>query len=154
MNWMSVFQCIGGLVLTISLSWAQPKLTKWEELEELLMENPKPIVVFLYTDWCNYCALMERKTWREEKVAALLDKQYYFISFHAEQRAAVVFGSHTYRFKARGIKSGTHELAKILSDNEVYPTMVILDENLQILYKHQAYIRPQEMWGILERFLN
>lgn len=136
-------------LFAVSFGWAQPKLTNWENLEQLLAEEPRPVVVFLHTDWCNYCALMDKKVFRDERVIEILNNKYYYISFNAEQREDVVFGSKTYKFIPKGLKSGVHELAKTLSENEVYPTLIFFNEDLEIIYKHQAYIKPNVMLKLL-----
>lgn len=146
---VSSILCGFAFLFTVSFGWAQPKLTNWNNLEDLLVNDPRPVLVFLHTDWCNYCALMDRKVFRDERVIEILDNKYYYISFNAEQREDIVFGSKTYKFLPKGLKSGVHELAKVLNENEVYPTLLILDASLHPVYKNQAYLKTENMLHIL-----
>lgn len=128
---------------------AQPKEITFEQLETLIKENPKPVVVFLHTDWCGYCALMERKTFKDINVIKKLNEDYYFISFNAESTQDVVFNNHLFKFKKRGLKSGEHELATALGDQSRFPATVILNSKLEIVYQHFSYLKPQQLLKIL-----
>lgn len=129
--------------------FGQPREVTFSQLEVLMKEDPKPVVVFLHTDWCSYCALMERKTFSDKEVQDNLDENFYFVSFNAETESDIYFRKHLFSFKKKGIKSGVHELALALGKENAYPAVVVLNEDYQIIYQHFAYMRPVEMNKLL-----
>lgn len=142
-----------GLLIPI-WGWTQPKTRTWQQLEEDLINNPKPVVVFLHTDWCSYCLLMQRKTFQDPRVIQLLNEAFYFISFNAESKEEVYFQSKTYRFIPKGLYSGTHEWAFTLDENPQYPTLFLLDSHLQTVYKTQGYLKPDSLFELLDYYIS
>ena len=128
---------------------AQPKEITFSDLETLMEENPKPVVVFLHTDWCSYCALMEKKTFKDSEVVKELNKDFYYISFNAETKEDIKFKDHLFKFKKRGLKSGEHELALALGKQNSFPGLVILNSNLEIIYQYFSYLKPKQLLIIL-----
>ena len=121
----------------------------FSSLEKKMEEKAKPIVVFLHTNWCNYCALMMKKTFSDEKVQEALEDKTYFISFDAETKENVRFKNKDFVFKKKGLQSGVHELAEALAAQNAYPALVVLNENYEIIYQHYAYVGPKEMLQLL-----
>ncbi|MEZ7916270.1 MAG: DUF255 domain-containing protein, partial [Polaribacter sp.] len=58
----------------------------FEEVEEIHQQIPKPILVFLYTDWCKICFGMKKTTFKNRKVIQLLNEKFYFIKLNAEEK--------------------------------------------------------------------
>lgn len=118
-------------------------------LEKKMEVNAKPIVVFLHTNWCNYCALMKKKTFANEKVQEALEEKAYFISFDAESKENIRFRNKDFVFKKKGLQSGVHELAEALTAQNAYPALVVLNKNYEIIYQQYAYVGPKEMLQLL-----
>ncbi|MEM9846868.1 MAG: DUF255 domain-containing protein [Bacteroidota bacterium] len=109
----------------------QIKWYTWEEVAALNEENPKKIVVDLYTDWCGWCKVMDKKTFSKEEVAAYINENFYPVKFNAEQKEDVLFNDHTFKFIAQG-RRGVHELAYTLLDGRLgYPSIVYLNERYE-----------------------
>jgi thioredoxin-related protein len=122
--------------------FAQLKIHSFEEAEKLSIENPKPMVVFIHTSWCNYCKMMENSTFKNQEIIALLNTAYYFVSLDAESKDDITFNAHTFKFKPTGQNTGIHELAVELATigNEViYPTLTILDTDYSILLQTSSF---------------
>ena len=51
-----------------------------EEAQEKFMVSPKPIIIDLYTNWCYWCKVMDKKTYNNEKVIKYINKNFYAIS--------------------------------------------------------------------------
>ncbi|MBB1151269.1 MULTISPECIES: thioredoxin family protein [unclassified Myroides] len=138
--------------LFLCLGWvsAQAQEVSFSNLEAKMQEKAKPIVVFLHTNWCNYCALMEKKTFSNSAVQqALLDKAY-FVSFDAESKEKIQFKNTAFVYRKKGLQSGVHELAEALTSQNAYPALVFLNENYEIIYQHYAYVGPKEMLQLIE----
>jgi len=141
--------CLLTLFLA-EVGFAQMSSLTFSTVEQQMKVEPKPLVVFLHTDWCNYCALMEKKTFSNPVVQDLLKEKVYFISFNAETKEAVTFQQHSFVFKKKGMQGGVHELAEALSSKNAYPALIVLNEKYEIMYQHHAYVGPKEMLQLLK----
>lgn len=142
------------IVMAIPSSYAQLKTYTFQEAEQLVIENPKPIVVFTHTSWCNYCKMMENSTFKNPSVINELNENFYFISFDAESKKEITFNNHTFQFKPTGTNTGIHELATALATIDkqvVYPTLTVLDTDNAILFQQHSYITAKALLRILER---
>ena len=61
----------------IPSGFAQLKTYSFEEVVQLSKENPKPIVVFTHTNWCKYCKIMEHVTFKDSRIIATLNENFY-----------------------------------------------------------------------------
>ncbi|WP_296143625.1 thioredoxin fold domain-containing protein [uncultured Flavobacterium sp.] len=141
-------------LLIANQNFAQLNTHTFEEAEKLSKTSPKPFVIFLHTDWCNYCKMMENTTFKEQKIIAELNKNFYFISFNAEDKKAINFNNHAFKFLPKGNNSGIHELALSLGEkngNLVYPTIAILDSDYSILTQIQSFTNSKILLEILQK---
>jgi thioredoxin-related protein len=125
---------------------------QFSELDSLMSEEQRPVVVFLHTDWCKYCKNMEQTTFQNQQVIELLNNRFYFISFNGEQQEDVVFRNHLFRYQPTGRNTGTHELASALGSMEgvlSYPALVILNPEYELVFQHNAFIEAKSLTAIL-----
>lgn len=118
-----------------------------------LGDNPdKPILIFFHTDWCKFCQNMKQTTFRDQEVIRYLNERFYYVSFNAEQKSEVRFGGNTFKFIPRGGNSGTHQFAEIMAttDGELsYPTIVVLNRNLEVVFKYNSFLSARELIPVL-----
>ena len=134
--------------------FAQLKTYSFEEVEQLSKENPKPIVVFTHTNWCKYCKIMEHVTFKDSRIIATLNENFYFVSFDAETKKDIIFNNHTFQFQPNGTNTGIHELAIALATIEnqiVYPTLTILESDNSILFQQASFISAKALGRILDK---
>lgn len=134
--------------------FAQLKSYSFEEAEKIVRENPKSIVVFIHTNWCKYCKMMENSTFKDPEVIAYLNKHFYFVSLDAESKDAITFNNHTFQFKPTGQNTGTHELAMELAtiDGQViYPTITILDVDYSIALQTTSFKNSENLLTLLKK---
>jgi len=121
----------------------------FEEAIELHKEEPKKLLIDLYTDWCGWCKVMDRETYSQEDISNYINKNFYPVKFNAEQKEIVIFNDHTFKFVPSG-RRGVHELAAALTNNQLsYPTTVFMDEKLRIIQPIAGYLKPKQMEPIL-----
>ena len=138
----------------IPSGFAQLKTYSFEEVVQLSKENPKPIVVFTHTNWCKYCKIMEHVTFKDSRIIATLNENFYFVSFDAETKKDIIFNNHTFQFQPNGTNTGIHELAIALATIEnqvVYPTLTILARDNSILFQQASFISAKALWRILDK---
>ena len=120
------------------------------ELQELYAKNPKPILVDVYTDWCGWCKEMDRTTYKHEKLAAYVNKNYYAVRFNAESRATVNFNNKIFKYNA-GYR--VNELALYLTASQLsFPTTVFLSATDAQPAALAGYLRPKQIEGPLKFF--
>ena len=140
------------MIYTCALAYAsaQIKPIPIAQLDSLMAADPKPILLLISTEWCQYCA-MQKQQIQKNKQFAEHHHQFYFVDFNAESRDKVVFQGREYKFIPRGINLGTHELATALNGSEQisYPTWILLDAAYNPLFRQPGLLRPSQLNELL-----
>lgn len=129
----------------------------WLSLDEAaaLAENdkkPKKIFVDVYTDWCGWCKKMDKDTFQNATVAKYMTDNFYMVKMDGEGKEPIEFKGKTYKYVAAG-KRGYHELAAALLQGRLsYPTVVFLDEKLNMLSPVPGYQKPKPFLNIAKYF--
>lgn len=141
------------VILFANQNFAQLNTHTFEEAEKLSIGNPKPFVIFIHTDWCKICKMMENTTFKNKEVIQNLNDNFYFISFNAEDKKEIKFNKNIFKFKPKGTNSGIHELAELLS-NQTYPTITILHPDYSIVTQIESFAKSKTLLKILEKAKN
>ena len=147
---------LGKLAIFSQSEKSELRVFTFKEVEKLQQQKPKPIVAFIYTDWCKICFGMKKNTFKNDTVISILNDKFYFVLLNAEQREDIYFLGKTFVYKPSGSKTGIHELAEELAsiDRKIsYPTTTILNSNLEIDLQIGTYINSKDMHTILIKFL-
>ncbi len=127
----------------------------WMSFPEALAKSKttgKKIFVFVHTDWCGWCRRMEHTTYLNPKVVRTINRYYLPVKFNAESRAPISFKGKTYKFVHRG-RGGYHDLAAQLLDGKMtYPTLVFLDEHMNLIQAIPGYRKAGELVMIADYF--
>jgi len=126
---------------------------KWMSLEEAkaaFAKEKKPILIDLYTDWCGWCKVMDKKTYTNAALAEYLQKNFYPVKLNAETRDAIQWGNKTYHFNA-GYK--TNEFAVFLTYGQLsFPTTVIIPTDSTGPLPLAGYLEPRDLEPVLRYF--
>lgn len=123
----------------------------WDEVIELSRKEKKPILIDVYTNWCRYCKLMDRKTYTHDSVKAYLESNYYRFKFNAESKTPIVWMGETFDYTPT---YKVHEFAMYLTNNRLaYPTTVIITPD-GIPHVEAGVINPAQFELILKYFSN
>ena len=130
---------IGLVFFSAALSAYRPapqppalKWYTWEEAVELNKTKPKKMLVDVYTDWCGWCKVMDKKTFTDAEVVEYINKNFYSVKFNAEQKGNVKFNEQNFGYVETGNGKGVHTLAYALLDGKLgYPTIVYLNEKYE-----------------------
>jgi len=128
------------------VSHAQILSSKIEQIDSLMAQQPKPILVLLSTDWCQYCAMQHRQIQKNQNFKQKSDL-FYFVDFNAESKEKIKFHDKEYVYKPTGLNIGTHQLALALngSTNISYPSWVLLNQEYQPIFRHNGLLNPQQI---------
>jgi thioredoxin-related protein len=141
------------LFCAFHLKVTDPPRVRWMSIEEALVKmrtEKRPIMVDVYTDWCGWCKVMDKNTFQDEEIAQSLNDQFYPVKLDGEHKANITLDGVTYKFVESG-RNGYHELAAILLNKQLsYPSVVFLNEELQIITRVQGYQKPKDFRKIVQ----
>ncbi len=114
--------------------------------------NDKKVFVDVYTDWCGWCKRMDKDTFQNPEVAAYMSENFLMVKLDGEQKEPIQYKGKTYEFVPSGRK-GYHELAAALLQGRLsYPTVVFLDEEMNMLSPVPGYQKPDPFLMIARYF--
>ena len=142
------------LCCAIPDGFAQLLSVSFEEIDSLQRIEKRKTIVFIQTDWCQFCHVMKNTTFKNEEIIKELNNTFYFVDFNAEEKRTVVFNKTTFEFKPTGNNSGTHELAIALGTINKqlnFPVLCVLNSENEIIFQHSGYLKPKELKLILAK---
>lgn len=125
----------------------------FQQLDSLQKMEQKPVLVFIHTSWCKYCAAMKHTTFQNEELKAFLEKKFYFIALDAETKEEITVNGNIFRYRSTGTNVGKHELAQELGriNGEIsYPTLCFLNPAYEIIYQVTGFLTAQQLIKIVK----
>ena len=143
-----------------ALAFSQQSEIEWltlNEVEKRMADEPRKVMVDVYTTWCGPCRMMAQNTFKNPSVVEYINNHYYAIKFDAESPETIEFKGATYKNEnhdpnKRG-RNSTHDLARAIAPVNgriAYPTVVYMDEDFKIIAPVQGYHTPQQIEPILK----
>lgn len=157
MNMKQISLLVVTLALVISHAFAGEK-TKgginwltWDEVQVEMKKKPKKVLVDVYTDWCGWCKVMDKKTFANPDVIKYMNENFYAVKFNAESQDEVMFMGKSYSFAP---EHKANMLAVQLMNGQMsYPTTIIMEENFANPQPVPGYIQVPQLEMIL-KYLN
>jgi len=145
------------LLVRFALSGLKAQEIKWMSWDEAVAlasseKNPKKVFIDVYTDWCGWCKRMDADTFQNPEVAAYMSANFYMVKLDGEQKDPIEYKGKTYTFVPQG-RNGYHQLAAALLQGRLsYPTVVFLDEAMQMLSPVPGYQKPDAFLKVARYF--
>lgn len=144
---------LGMIFFGCSYSFAQQvNWITFDELPQKMRDNPRPVLVFIHTDWCKFCAMQESNTFTNKEVVKALSENVYALRLNAEEKDDIVFLNRKYAYKPTGTGSGYHELAELLGKEKGvlnFPTTLLLSDALEIVFRHPGLLKTDKLLNML-----
>lgn len=128
-----------------------------EEAQALNKKEPRKILVDVYTHWCGPCKMMMRQTFGNKWIADYINKNYYAVKFNAEGPDPITFKGKLFEnpgyMKDRPGRNATHQLTQAIAPVNgriAYPTVVFMDQDLNIVAPVQGFQRPAQFEPVLK----
>ena len=130
------------------------KGSTFEEVDRLQHIQKRKIIVFIHTDWCQYCQRMKSTTFKNQEIIDKLNSDFYLIDFNAEEKRDITFNGQVFKYKPTGNNVGVHELALQLgtiNKQIVYPVLCVLNEENEIILQYSNYLNAKDFKVLLEK---
>lgn len=145
------------LLLSCGNAFAQTEINwlNFEQLEVKLKEEPKPVFIYFYADWCAYCKKMDRHAFKDEEVIQLLSENFYAVKMNAETKDKIVFEGEIFiNDEIETHRNPTHQLAKLLASrkNEAFslPALILLNKDFEVIDRKFTYLTSNKMLELLK----
>ena len=131
---------------------------RWQTIEQASQidtkNNKKMFFIDYSTSWCGWCKKMDRETFNDPVVAAILNKFYIPVKFDAEGNSSFTWNGVKYSItQAPGQKAQIHPFTRAILGQKVgFPSFAIFNRErglTQILQGYQsAYDFAMQLWYI------
>ncbi len=141
-------------IYSYSIQAQEVNWISWNEAVEMSTsaDSPKKVFIDVYTDWCGWCKKMDKDTFQNPEVAKYMNDNFYMVKLDGEGKEPIEFRGKTYKYVPSG-RRGYHELAAALLQGRLsYPTVVFMDEDLNVLSPVPGYQKPEPFLNIARYF--
>lgn len=130
----------------------------WYNVNDALLlqqQNGKKLFIDVYTDWCGPCKWMDKNTLSHPVIQEKLDKYFIPIKFNAEGNDTITFNGRVFVNPKPNApaRMSTHEFTPYIASTErgiAYPTVVFINEQLELIQPIAGALAPAQMEPILE----
>lgn len=125
----------------------------WLTIEEVAVKmksDPKPILMDIYTNWCYWCKVMDKKTYNNKEVISYINQHFYAVKLNAETKQPVLWNNTTYEYDER---NKVNDFALFATQGQLaFPNTVIFPQTEKTPAAIPGFMEPKEMEIILKYF--
>ncbi len=136
----------------------QAQTVAWQKIEDAAKAEVGQKMYFFdfYTSWCGWCKRMDRDTFSDPTVSAILNKYYIPVKFNAESNTQFDWNNQHF---TGGIsvnnRPATHTFTRYVLGQKIgYPSFAIFLPNQQLLQVIPGYVPASDFVKILWYFVS
>ncbi|MEP6928203.1 MAG: DUF255 domain-containing protein [Ginsengibacter sp.] len=134
----------------VNTNYDKPNWIKWNELTEKMKSESKPVLIDLYTNWCYWCKVMDKKTYNSSRVITYINNHFYPVKLDAETKDVLHWNDKSYNFNDN-YKVNDFTMY-VTSGQPGFPTTVIFTDEKSEPVSIQGFLEPKEIEPILKYF--
>jgi thioredoxin-related protein len=117
-----LFLLFSGLYIAKAQEKESINWKSWNQLEETLKVEPKPVFIFFHAEWCVYCKKIERQIFTNPAIIQKINESYYAVEMDVERTDTITFDGTDFTNKqALKQRNGIHEIALLLASRDQVP---------------------------------
>jgi thioredoxin-related protein len=120
------------------------------QAEAAIQKEKRPILIDLYTDWCGWCKVMDKKTYSNKNVAKYVHEKFYAVKINAESKDIINFNGRSFQYNAH---YKANDFAIFLTQGRLeFPTTIILPSDGSSPQAIPGYLEPKDFELIAKYF--
>ncbi|MCB9260753.1 MAG: DUF255 domain-containing protein [Flavobacteriales bacterium] len=137
---VSTLFTISSTTKTQHVAWKQ-----WNEGYPSAKSQNKVAIIDVYTDWCGWCKKMDKDTYEDSTIMAMIDEDFVAIKFNPELGG--LYNVNDTTLDGRTLLSAMNQGGP----NSGYPTTFFYIPSINQMYKVPGYHGAEEFKSILEQ---
>lgn len=121
-----------------------------DEVQEKMKKEPRKVYIDIYTDWCGWCKVMDKKTFSNPEVAKYLNKHFYSVKLNAERQDDIRFMGKMFSYVPE--QKANMLAVELMRGQMSYPTTVLMEEQFQNPQPVPGYLDVNVMEKVLKYF--
>lgn len=121
-----------------------------QDAESKLRTQKKPVLIDLYTDWCGWCKVMDKKTYAHPEVAKYINEKFYAIKINAETKQTLMWNGKEFPYNT---SARVNNYALYLTQGQLaFPTTVIIPADGSAPQAIPGFLESKDMELLLKYF--
>jgi thioredoxin-related protein len=146
--------CVDGtLPGNVGIDPPEKEKIQWMTLSQAQAKQaqaPRPILIDLYTDWCGWCKVMDKKTYAQSDVAKYINEHYYPVKLDAEGKESLTWRGRSFGYNA---SARIHNFAIFLTNGQLsFPQTIFIMPGDQQPQAIPGYLEVKDMELLLKYF--
>lgn len=139
------------LLLAGTKAYGQISWVKLSQAQLVYEELEKPLIIYVYTDWCKICKLQDQSVFSDSLVMNTINQCFIASKINAESKDSIQFIGRSYR----GASNQTyHEIAEYLAKEKgkklSFPSLIFLNNQLEFTYRKTGFMSKAELLSLLK----
>ena len=121
-----------------------------EEANAKLKVESKPVIIDLYTNWCYWCKVMDKKTYNNSNVISYINENFYAVKLNAESKDTVRWANKNFIYNPH---NKVNDFALFATRGQLaFPNTIIFGDSNQEPASIPGFMEPKEIEVILKYF--